>query len=244
MAGNWKMNKTSSETSEYFAEFRPLVADTEDREIVICPPFTALDAAVKGALGTRIAIGAQNVARAKAGAYTSEVSGSMLRATGATYTLVGHSECRKHFGETDEVVLPRTIAALESDLTPIICVGESPEDRASGQTEMVLTRQFAKGIGPLTPAQFGRVVIAYEPVWAIGTGKTATPEVITEAHRIIRREARSRFGDEAAEALRILYGGSVNPGNAKTLMAQPEIDGLLVGNASLDPQSFAAIVKA
>ncbi len=244
MAGNWKMYKTSAEATTFFARFRPLVEGVEGREIVICPPYTALASAVKGAMGTRIAIGAQNVAWAKEGAFTGEISPTMLRAAGASYAIIGHSERRENFGETDQMVMHRAVAAIECGLTPIICVGEQPGERESGRTEMVLVRQFARGIAPLNPSQFGRIIIAYEPLWAVGSGRTATPEIAAQAHRILRGEARSHFGDGAADALRILYGGSVRPFNTKPLMAQPDIDGVLVGMASLDPQSFAAIVKA
>jgi triosephosphate isomerase len=167
----------------------------------------------------------------------------MLVATGASYTLVGHSERRQYFCETDETVLKRTQAALDSGLTPIVCVGERLEDREAERTAAVLEAQFRGGIGPLTEQQFAKIVIAYEPVWAIGTGKTATPKMAADAHRTIRAAVRDKFGKEAADAIRILYGGSVKPDNTKTLMAQPEIDGVLVGGASLDPVSFASIVN-
>jgi len=243
MAGNWKMYKMPAETTSFFEKFRPLVEKSGHCEIVICPPFTNLFAAVDAAKGSAIQIGAQNIAWAKEGAFTGEVSGAMLRATGATYAIIGHSERRQYFNETDETVLKRTQAALEAGLTPIVCVGERLEEREGGNTEKVLVGQFAGGIAGLTDAQFGRIIIAYEPVWAIGTGKTATPEIAADAHRVIRNEVRSRFGKEAADAVRILYGGSVKPDNVKSLMAQPEIDGSLVGGASLDPVSFASIVN-
>jgi triosephosphate isomerase (TIM) len=243
MAGNWKMYKTPAETSAFFQEFRPLVAQSAHCEIVICPTFTNLVAAAEAARGSRIAIGAQNVAWAKEGAFTGEVSGPMICATGATHAIVGHSERRQYFCETDESVLRRTQAALESGLTPIVCVGERLEEREADRTADVLTRQFAQGIAPLAPGEFGRIVIAYEPVWAIGTGKTATPEIAADAHRTLREQARARYGKEAADRVRILYGGSVKPDNVKSLMAQPEIDGVLVGGASLLPASFASIVN-
>jgi len=167
----------------------------------------------------------------------------MIAATGATHAIVGHSERRQYFAETDETVLKRTQAALEFGLTPIVCVGERLEERESGHTEAVLVRQFQQGIAGLLERQFARIVIAYEPVWAIGTGKTATPEMAAAAHRAIRGQVRAKFGDEAGDAIRILYGGSVKPDNIRTLMAQPEIDGVLVGGASLDPVSFASIVN-
>jgi triosephosphate isomerase len=243
MAGNWKMYKTPAETAAFFEKFRPLVEKSEHCEIVICPPFTSLAAAVEAAKGSRVRVGAQNVAWAKEGAFTGEICGPMIAAVGATHAIVGHSERRQYFGETDESVLKRTQAALEFGLTPIVCVGERLEERESGQTEAVLARQFQNGIAGLTPAQFAKIVIAYEPVWAIGTGKTATPEMAADAHRAIRAQARAKFGKEAGDAVRILYGGSVKPDNAKILMAQMEIDGVLVGGASLDPVSFASIVN-
>ena len=243
MAGKWKMYKTPAETTAFFETFRPLVENSEHCEIVICPPFTNLAAAVAAAQGSNIRVGSQNIAWAKEGAFTGEISGSMLRAAGATHAIVGHSERRQYFGETDETVLKRTQAALEAGLTPIVCVGERLEERESGHTEAVLVRQFQNGIAALTADQFAKIIIAYEPVWAIGTGKTATPEIAADAHRVIRAQVREKFGKESADAIRILYGGSVKPDNVKTLMAQPEIDGSLVGGAALDPVSFASIVN-
>ena len=243
MAGNWKMFKTPAETSAFFEKFRPLVEKSEHCEIVICPPFTNLAAAVEAAKGTRIHVGAQNIAWAKDGAFTGEISGPMIAAVGATHAIVGHSERRQYFGETDATVLKRTQAALEFGLTPIVCVGERLEERESGNTAAVLIGQFQKGIAGLSEQQFAKIVIAYEPVWAIGTGKTATPEIAADAHRTIRAEVRAKFGKDAGDAVRILYGGSVKPDNVKTLMAQPEIDGSLVGGASLDAASFAGIVN-
>ena len=243
MSGNWKMYKTPAETTAFFEKFRPLVEKSEHCEIVICPPFTSLAAAVEAAQGTRISVGSQNVAWAKDGAFTGEISGPMLKAVGVAHAIVGHSERRQYFGETDETVLKRTQAALGFGLTPIVCVGERLEQRESGATEGVLVSQFQKGIAGLTPEQFAKIVIAYEPVWAIGTGKTATPEIAADAHRAIRAQARAAFGHAAGDAIRILYGGSVKPDNVKTLMAQPEIDGVLVGGASLDPVGFASIVN-
>ncbi len=243
MAGNWKMYKTPADTIAFFEKFRPLTERSEHCEIVICPPFTNLAAAVDAVKGSRIRVGAQNIAWAREGAFTGEISGAMIVAAGATYTIVGHSERRQYFGETDETVLKRTQAALHSGLTPIVCVGERLEERESGHTEAVLIRQFQNGIAGLTEAQFAKIAIAYEPVWAIGTGKTATPEIAADAHRAIRAQAREKFGPQAAEAIRILYGGSVKPDNTRVLMGQPEIDGVLVGGASLDPVSFASIVN-
>jgi triosephosphate isomerase len=243
MAGNWKMYKTPAETSLFFEKFRGLVGAATHCDILICPPFPDLHAAVDGTKDTRIGVGAQNLYWAKEGAFTGEVSGPMLRAAGCTHVLIGHSERRQYFGETDETVLKRTIAALEADLIPVICVGERLEEHQAGQTEAVLTGQFQNGIAPLSPEQFARVVIAYEPVWAIGTGKTATPEIAAAAHGVIRAHVASRYGADSAARVRILYGGSVKPDNVKSLMAQPDIDGALAGGASLDPVSFASIVN-
>jgi triosephosphate isomerase (TIM) len=243
MAGNWKMYKTPADTTQFFEKFRPLVASAEHCEIVICPPFTSLAAAVDAARGTQIRVGAQNIAWAKEGAFTGEISGAMIVAVGATHAIVGHSERRQYFSETDETVLKRTQAALDAGLTPIVCVGERLEERESGNTEAVLVSQFQKGIAGLSEQQFAKIVIAYEPVWAIGTGKTATPEIAADAHRTIRAQVREKYGKDAADAVRILYGGSVKPDNVKALMAQPEIDGTLVGGASLDPVGFASIVN-
>jgi triosephosphate isomerase len=243
MAGNWKMYKTPAETTAFFEKFRPLVANSTHCEVVICPPFTNIAAAVAAVKGSNIQIGSQNIAWAKEGAFTGEISGPMLNAIGASHAIIGHSERRQYFGETDETVLKRTQAALEFGLTPIVCVGERLEERESGSTEAVLIGQFTKGIAGLTEQQFAKIVIAYEPVWAIGTGKTATPEIAADAHRVIRDQVRGKFGKDAADAVRILYGGSVKPDNVKTLMAQPEIDGSLVGGASLEAGSFASIVN-
>jgi len=243
MAGNWKMYKTPADTTAFFDKFRPLTEKSEHCEIVICPPFTSLSAAVDAVKGSAIRIGAQNIAWAREGAFTGEISGPMIAAAGATHAIIGHSERRQYFGETDETVLKRTQAALEFGISPIVCVGERLEERESGNTEAVLVRQFLKGIAGLTEQQFAKIVIAYEPVWAIGTGKTATPEIAADAHRVIRAQVREKYGKEGAEAIRILYGGSVKPDNTKSLMAQPEIDGVLVGGASLDPVSFASIIN-
>jgi triosephosphate isomerase len=243
MAGNWKMYKTAGETTAFFERFAPLAARTTDAEIVICPPFVNVPAAVDAARSTSIEVGAQDVFWLKEGAYTGEVSAPMLAAAGCRWVIVGHSERRQYFGETDEIVLKKTTAALEAGLKPIVCVGERLEEREKGSTETVLAMQCECGIAGLAQEQFARVVIAYEPVWAIGTGKTATPEMAESAHAFLRAEIRKRFGADSAGSCRILYGGSVKPDNIKGLMAQPDIDGALVGGASLDPASFAAIVN-
>lgn len=243
MAGNWKMYKSAADTTSFFEKFSPLVAAAPHAEVVICPTFVNIPAAVDAARSTAIGIGAQDVFWLKEGAYTGEVSAPMLVAVGCRWVIIGHSERRQYFHETEETVFKKTVAALDAGLNPIVCVGERLEERESNLTEAVCGAQFAGGLGGLTPDQFARIVIAYEPVWAIGTGKTATPEMAAAAHKFIRGEIRSRFGADAASACRILYGGSVKPDNVKGLMAQPEIDGALVGGASLDPVSFASIVN-
>ncbi len=243
MAGNWKMYKTPAETHAFFEAFKPRVADAAGCDIVICPPFPDLHAAIKEAAGSNIAIGAQNLHWGREGAVTGEVSGHMLQAVGCTYVIVAHSERRQYFGETEADVVRKTQAALEFGLKPIVCVGERLEEREAGRTEEVLAVQVDGGIAPLLPEQFAKIVIAYEPVWAIGTGKTATPETAAAAHRFIRAKIALRFGREAAEAVRILYGGSVKPDNVHRLMSEDEIDGALVGGASLDPGAFAGVVK-
>jgi triosephosphate isomerase (TIM) len=243
IAGNWKMYKSTAETRAFFSAFVPRVANSSHCDIVIAPPFTAIAAAVEATRSTNIAISGQNVFWEKEGAFTGEVSAPMLADAGCRYTIIGHSERRQYFGETDETVAKRTRAALVAGLTPIVCVGEMLKHRESGQTEAVCRSQFNDGPGALTPAEFSRILLAYEPVWAIGTGKTATPELAAAAHKFIRQCAAERFSAELASALRILYGGSVKPENIRGLMAQDELDGALVGGASLDPVSFAAIVN-
>jgi triosephosphate isomerase len=237
------MYKTASETSAFFGQFRPLIESATGKDVVICPTFVNIPAAVEAVRGSRIGIGGQNLYWEKEGAYTGEISGPMLKAAGAQWVIIGHSERRQYFSETDATVLKRTAAALEAGLQPIVCVGEKLEERESGRTNDVLSSQFDGGIAGLTPEQFAQIVIAYEPVWAIGTGKTATPEIAEDAHGAIRGLVRAKFGADSAGKVRILYGGSVKPDNVKTLMSQEDIDGVLVGGASLDPKSFAAIVN-
>lgn len=243
IAGNWKMFKTVGETRAFFDAFKPLVAASKHCDIVVAPPFSALTAAVEAAKGSAVTISAQNVHWEKEGAFTGEVSTRMLVEAGCKCVIIGHSERRQFFGDTDEWVKRKTKAALEAGLTPIVCVGETLAEREGNLTHAILKRQFEGGVGVLTPEEFSRIVIAYEPVWAIGTGRTATPEMAADAHRYIRELAATQFKPERASALRILYGGSVKPDNVKGLMAQEEIDGALVGGASLDPKSFAAIVN-
>jgi triosephosphate isomerase len=243
MAGNWKMYKTPAETCAFFEKFNPLVAASTHCEIVICPAFVNLPAAAEATRGTRIHIGGQNMFWAKEGAYTGEISADMLKATGCKWVLIAHSERRQYFGETNDNARKKILAALEASLTPVYCVGEKLDERECGKTHEVLETQFQGGTAGLAPEQFLKIVLAYEPCWAIGTGKVATPEIAADAHRFIRDQVRKAFGIDAAAACRILYGGSVKPDNIRGLMAQPEIDGALVGGASLDPGSFASIVN-
>jgi triosephosphate isomerase len=237
------MYKTQAETRAFFEAFRPLVAESRHCDIVVAPPYTALVVAAEAARGSAISIAAQNVHGRPEGAFTGEISARMLVESGCTGVIIGHSERRQYFNDTDETVHSKTKAALEEGLTPIVCVGEILSEREGNLTEAILKRQFEGGLGALTPAEFSRILLAYEPVWAIGTGKTATPEQAAQAHRYLRELAAARFSFEEASALRILYGGSVKPENIKALMAQAEIDGALVGGASLDPLSFASIVN-
>lgn len=244
LAGNWKMYKTPADTKAFFEKFVPLVSGAAHAEVAICPPFVAIAAAVEGAAGSQVGIGGQDCYWTnKEGAFTGEVSPAMLKAAGCQWVIIGHSERRQFFGETDESVCKKTVAAIEAGLKPIVCVGELLEERESGRTNDVLKTQFDGGMAPLTAEQFAQIVIAYEPVWAIGTGKVATPEIAEDAHKVIRSLVEAKFGKDAASAVRILYGGSVKPDNVKGLMAQPDIDGALVGGASLKPEDFAGIVN-
>ncbi|OLB20094.1 MAG: triose-phosphate isomerase [Acidobacteriales bacterium 13_2_20CM_55_8] len=237
------MYKTPDQTRDFFRDFLPLISDHTRDEIAVCPPFVCVPAAVDTAKGSNIAIGGQNLHWEKEGAYTGEISAGMLLATGCTHVIIGHSERRQYFGETDDTVNLKLKIALEAGLTPIVCVGEVLEEREAGLTEDVLRRQCLRAFHAISGRKAGKLVVAYEPVWAIGTGKTATPQLAAEAHVLIRGEAAKAFGDKLADSLRILYGGSVKPENAKALMSEEEIDGALVGGASLNASSFASIVN-
>src|SRR4029077_2629768 len=243
IAGNWKMYKTLADTRAFFSSFLPLVAAAKRCDIIVAPPFTAIRTAVEGAKDSSVAIAGQNVSWSKEGAFTGEVSAPMLAEAGCRYVIIGHSERRQLFRETDDNVAKKTLIALASGLAPIVCLGETQEDRDAGLMEEVLSRQFSGGPGALTHEEFYRILIAYEPVWAIGTGRVAPPVIAAEAHRFLRRCAGKKFSVRHASALRILYGGSVKPDNIHGLMAQEELDGALVGGASLDPKSFAALVN-
>jgi triosephosphate isomerase (TIM) len=237
------MYKTQAETRAFFKAFKAMAAAVKHCDIVVAPPFTAIATAVEAAKGSAIGIAAQNLHWESEGAFTGEISAPMLVEAGCGFVIIGHSERRQYFGETDESVNRKLKAALAAGLAPIVCVGETLEHREANETKAVLQKQFEGGFAGLTAQEFSRTLIAYEPVWAIGTGRTATPEIATETHRHIRELAVVQFSfDEAAE-LRILYGGSVKPDNIRGLMFQHDIDGALVGGASLDPKSFGAIVN-
>jgi triosephosphate isomerase (TIM) len=243
IAGNWKMYKTMSEAAAFVEKLKPLVERADHCDVVVGPPFTALKAAADAAHGSRISVAAQDLHWDKEGAHTGDVSPAMILDAGCTYVIIGHSERRRDHGETDHQVNQKLKAALAAGLIPIVCVGETLEEREANATARILERQFMGGFAGLTPQEFSRIIIAYEPVWAIGTGRTATPEMASESHATLRKLAAREFGAENANALRILYGGSVKPDNIGGLMAQEEIDGALVGGASLEAGSFAAIVN-
>ena len=240
IAGNWKMNKTAAEGAALVEELKPLVKDA-DCDVVVCVPFTDIPAVSAAVRGTNIRLGAQNVHFAEIGAYTGEISADMLKEFGVEYVIIGHSERRQYFGETDQTVNKRMHAALAAGLTPIVCVGESLDERETGKTEDVLSVQIEEGLKGLEDVS--RIVIAYEPVWAIGTGKTATAQQANETIAFIRKKCAQVFCPKCAEKVRIQYGGSMNAGNCKELMAMPEIDGGLIGGASLKAPDFAAIVN-
>jgi triosephosphate isomerase len=242
VAGNWKMYKTVHEAVVYAKEFRSLVKDVEDIDIVLAPAFTAIHAVAESVRNSVIAVASQDLFWEKEGAYTGEVSPAMVREAGAEYAIIGHSERRQHFNETDATVNRKAVAALAADLIPIVCIGETLAQREANETLAVLDRQIKTGLDGFTGAQVGSIVIAYEPVWAIGTGRVATAAQAQEAHAHIRSRLRSWFGSEAGDQCHILYGGSVKPDNAAELMAQPDVDGALVGGASLDVRSFFEIV--
>ena len=243
LAANWKMFKTGQETLAYVREFGALVKGISDVEIVLAPAFPWVIVAAEAARNMRIGIAAQDLYFEREGAYTGQVSAVMIKATGAGYVIVGHSERRRLFGDTDDWVARKARAAIAADLTPIVCVGETLQEREAGHMPDVLDRQIQTGLDGLSGDQVGALVIAYEPVWAIGTGKNASPAEADEAHRHIRGRLRQWFGGAAADKCRILYGGSVKPDNIKELIGLPDVDGALVGGASLDVRSFFEIVS-
>lgn len=243
MAGNWKMHKTMAEAVDLVKKLRDAVAGAADRDVLVCPPFTSLAVVSEAAKGSPIALGAQNMNDNLQGAFTGEVSPGMLKDAGCAYVILGHSERRQYYKETDALVNKKAKLALEQGLTPIVCVGELLQEREDAKTFTVIEKQVKESLGGLAPVQANKAVIAYEPVWAIGTGKTATPAQAQEVHAFIRKLVEKMYGEPVASAMRILYGGSVNPGNIDSLMSEPDIDGGLVGGASLKAEDFARIVK-
>jgi triosephosphate isomerase len=243
VAANWKMNKTFAEAAAFANDIKRDLADVKDVDVVICPPFTALKAVGDGITGTHIDLGAQNMHWEKSGAYTGETSAEMLRELYCHYVILGHSERRQYFGETDEIVNKKVKAALAANLKPIVCVGETLAQREAGQMQKVIETQLRGSLANLGPRELVEIIIAYEPVWAIGTGKNATPAQAQEVHAFIRGIIRSMADDAVAQAIRIQYGGSVKGNNAKELFHQPDIDGGLVGGASLEARSFVEVVK-
>ncbi len=242
IAGNWKMYKTCSESVETAEQLTKLMTETIDIDVMIAPPFTALALVANVVRGSRVSLGAQNLFWEDEGAYTGEISSAMLLSAGCTYVIIGHSERRQNFGETDETVNKKIKAAIENGLIPVMCVGESEKERESNETFSVIDRQVNKGLEGFSPDDLEPLVIAYEPVWAIGTGKTATADQAQEVHRFLRSMLEKSFGNMLAKSIRILYGGSVKPNNIGELMSMPDVDGALVGGASLDPETFSKIV--
>ncbi len=242
LAANWKMYKTVQDTVVYIKEFRNLVKGIDQAEIVVAPPFTAIHAAAEAARNSNIAIAAQDLYWEREGAFTGEISAAMIKEAGAEYVIVGHSERRRLFQETDASVNRKTIAALGAELTPIVCIGETLEEREREETNAVLDRQIKVGLDGITGDQIASLVIAYEPVWAIGTGRNATPKQANDAHAHIRSRLRQWFGGPAADQCHVIYGGSVKPDNTGEIVSQPEVDGALVGGASLDVRGFHQIV--
>jgi triosephosphate isomerase (TIM) len=243
LAGNWKMNMTATQARDLAAKLIPLVSGVKDRDIVLGPPFTALAAVGEALKGTNISLSAQNLHWEDKGAFTGEISAEMLLDLGCRYVIIGHSERRQYFGEADDTVNKKAKQALRKGLLPILCVGETLAEREAGKLNDIIGRQVTGGLKDISADDMKKVVIAYEPVWAIGTGRTATPEQANEVHALIRQKVKTLYGADIAEGLRIQYGGSVTPENVSQLMAMPDIDGALVGGASLKPESFAALVK-
>ena len=242
IAANWKMYKTVHEAVVFIKEFRSIVKDVDDVEIVVAPPFTALHSAAEAARNTPVGIAAQSVHWEREGAFTGEISAAMAKEAGAEYVIIGHSERRRLFGETDEQVNRKLVATLAAQMTPIVCIGETLNEREAGETLTVLDRQITHGFDGLTGDQVGSLVLAYEPVWAIGTGRNATSQQAAEAHAHIRSRLRQWFGGEAADHCHVIYGGSVKPDNIHELMVSPDVDGALVGGASLEVRGFSDIV--
>ena len=242
IAGNWKMFKTVHEAVVFVKELRALVKDIADVEVLVGPPFTAIHAVAEAARNSNIGVAAQDMHWEREGAFTGEVSAAMITEAGAEYVIIGHSERRRLFGETDAIVNRKVAAALTAGLTPIVCVGETLDERERNETLTILDRQIKDGLDQVTGEQLAELVVAYEPVWAIGTGKNATAAQAGEAHAHIRTRLRQWFGAEAADQCRVIYGGSVKPDNIRQIIAEPDVDGALVGGASLDLKSFSEIV--
>jgi triosephosphate isomerase len=243
IAGNWKMFKSLDEAGAYAGDLAQRISDVDGTEILVCPPFVYLHTLVQAFEGSLVKVGSQNVFWEESGAFTGEISAPMLKSIGVRYAVIGHSERRQFFGETDETVNKRVFAAFRSGITPIVCVGETLVQREAEKTFAVIESQVKRGLSGIDPGQAASLVIAYEPVWAIGTGKTATPETAQEVHSFIRRILQDLFGPEAAGRIRVLYGGSVKGDNVDALMAKADIDGALVGGASLDAASFERIIR-
>ncbi|MDR1497956.1 MAG: triose-phosphate isomerase [Puniceicoccales bacterium] len=244
IAGNWKMNKTSAEGADLARSIVQVIGNQTEITVILCPPFTALQAVGGIVSNSSVRLGAQNMSDKPAGAYTGEVSSAMLRDIHVTHVILGHSERRALYGETDAIVNKKTLAALENNLKPILCVGETLAERESNSTFDVIRTQIRGALDSVSPLQFDEVIIAYEPVWAIGTGKTATPAIAQEVHAFIRSELSALYGDTLSQKTRILYGGSMKPDNAAALLAQPDIDGGLIGGAALNAKDFIALVES
>jgi len=243
IAGNWKMYKTPQQAAETAKQLVEQVHDVADIDIMIAPPFTALESVSRAIKNSPVALGAQNLYWEEEGAYTGEISAPMLKSVSCEYGIIGHSERRQYFGETDKTVNQKIQAAIRVGLKPVFCIGETEQEREAGQTFSVLDKQVRKGLERLVPEQLDTLIIAYEPVWAIGTGKTATDDQAQEVHQFIRSLIQKSFGNDLSKSIRILYGGSVKPDNILNLMEMPDIDGALVGGASLNADSFSRIVK-
>jgi triosephosphate isomerase len=243
LVGNWKMNMTATQALELASKLIPLIASVKDRDIVLGPPFTSIAAVAETIKGTNISLAAQNLHWEDKGAFTGEISADMLLDSGCKYVIIGHSERRQYFGETDESVNKKVKQALKKGLLPILCVGETLAEREAGKLNDIISRQVTGGLKDISAEDMKKVVVAYEPVWAIGTGKTATPGQANDVHALIRQKVKALYSADIAEGLRIQYGGSVTPENVSVLMAMPDIDGALVGGASLKPESFAALVN-
>lgn len=243
IAGNWKMNKTVAEALDLVNGLKRELANVKEVDIVVCPPFTALSEVSKAILDSNIRLGAQNMSEHAVGAYTGEIAAVMLKEFSVRYVILGHSERRQYQKESNDLIARKALAAHAAALKPIICIGETLQEREAGRTEAVLEEQLTGSLAGLSPEQMEETILAYEPVWAIGTGRNATSEQAQAAHAFIRRWLATKFGDAVARRVRIQYGGSVKPANARELMSQPDVDGALVGGASLEVRSFSDIIK-